>query len=125
MKAIIPDGIHPQGHYAPAIASRGMLYISGQLPIDPATGKVIAGGAAEQTRAVLGNIETILKAAGLRRENVVQCRLYLADVSIWDEVNAAYAAFFEAHKPARVAVPGVTLHHGALVEIEAIAEMEE
>lgn len=125
MKAIYPNGIHPQGHYAPAIASHGMLYISGQLPISPATGKVVEGGAAAQTRLVLENVETILKAAGLTRQSVVQCRLYLADVSLWDEVNAAYAAFFADHKPARVAVPGVTLHHGALVEIEAVAEMED
>lgn len=125
MKAIYPDGIHPQGHYAPAIVSHGMLYISGQLPIDPATGKLAEGGAAAQTRTVLNNVETILKAAGLRRENVVQCRLYLADISLWDEVNAVYAAFFAGHKPARVAVPGVALHHGALIEMEAIAEMEE
>ncbi len=113
------------GHYSPGVLSRGTLYISGQLPIDPNTGKIAEGGVAEQTRTALGNIERILLAAGAQKENVVLCRVYIPDISLWDEANTAYTEFFGAHKPARVMVPTTTLHHDALVEIEAIAEMEE
>jgi len=113
------------GHYSPGVLSRGTLYISGQLPIDPNTGKIAEGGAAEQTRTALRNIERILLAAGAQKENVVLCRVYIPDISLWDEANTAYTEFFGAHNPARVMVPTTTLHHDALVEIEAIAEMEE
>ncbi len=113
------------GHYSSGVLSRGTLYISGQLPIDPKTGKIAEGSVAEQTRTALGNIERILHTAGARKEDVVLCRVYIPDISLWDEANAAYSEFFGAHKPARVMVPTTGLHHGALVEIEAIAEMEE
>ncbi len=113
------------GHYSPGVISRGMLYVSGQLPIDPGTGKIAEGGAAEQTRTALGNMERILLDAGAQKENVVLCRVYIPDVSLWDEVNAVYAEFFGEHRPARVMVPTTALHHGALVEIEAVAELPE
>jgi len=113
------------GHYSPGIISRGMLYVSGQLPIDPGTGKIAEGGAAEQTRTALGNMERVLRTAGANKENVILCRVYIPDVSLWDEVNAVYAEFFGGHKPARVMVPTTALHHGALVEIEAVAELPE
>ena len=113
------------GHYSPGVVSHGTLYISGQLPMDHASGRLAEGGAAAQTKAALENVERILLAAGAQKENVVLCRVYVPDVALWDEVNAAYAAFFGAHKPARVVVPTTTLHHGALVEIEAIAELPE
>ena len=113
------------GHYSPAVISRGMLYISGQLPIDHRTGKLASGGIVEQTRTALHNMEEILKAAGAAKTDVVMCHVYVPDVSLWDEVNRVYAAFFGDHKPARVVVPTTGLHHGALVEIEAIAEMQE
>ena len=113
------------GHYSPGILSHGTLYISGQLPMDHATGRLVEGGAAAQTGAALRNMERILMAAGLAKENVVLCRVYVPDVALWDEVNLAYAAFFGEHKPARVIVPTRDLHHGALVEIEAMAELPE
>jgi reactive intermediate/imine deaminase len=113
------------GHYAPGVIHRGTLYISGQLPIDQETGKLAEGGAAAQTRIALENMERVLHAAGTQKEKVVLCRVYIPDVSLWDEVNAAYAEFFGTHRPARVMVPTTALHHGALVEIEAIAETEE
>ena len=120
---IIDGNTSKGGHYSPGIVSHGTLYISGQLPIDHKTGKLVEGSAAEQTKAALANIESVLTAAGATRESVVLCRVYIPDVSLWDQVNAVYAEFFGAHKPARVMVPTTALHHGALVEIEAIAEM--
>ena len=120
-----PGNTSKGGHYSPGVISRGTLYVSGQLPIDQRTGELSKGGAAAQTRAALHNLERVLSAAGTTKESVVLCRVYVPDVSLWEEVNAAYAEFFGEHKPARVVVPTKTLHHGALVEIEAMAELEE
>ena len=69
-------------------------------------------------------LENVFIAAGCGREDVVLCRVYISDIALWDEVNAVYAAFFGSHKPARVVVPTRALHHGALVEIEAVAELK-
>lgn len=125
MKTVIPQGTRKSvGHYVPGVISNGMLYISGQLPVDPETGMMPEVGVSAQARMALANVERILLAAGLSRENVVQCRVYVPDVAYWDEVNAVYAEFFGAHKPARVVVPSRDLHGGALVEIEALAEMK-
>ena len=125
MKTVIPQETRKSvGHYVPGVISNGMLYISGQLPVDPETGVMPEGGVRAQARMALANVERILLAAGLSRENVVQCRVYVPDVAYWDEVNAVYAEFFGAHKPARVVVPSRDLHGGALVEIEALAEMK-
>lgn len=77
----------------------------------------------QQTRDALHNVERVLLAAGCTKEDVVLCRVYIPDVAAWDTVNAVYAAFFGAHKPARVIVPTRELHNGARIEIEAIAEV--
>jgi reactive intermediate/imine deaminase len=125
MKTVIPQGTPKgSGHYVPGVISNGMLYISGQLPVDPETGLMPGGGVGAHAKRALANVERILLTAGLSRENVVQCRVYIPDVAYWDEVNGVYAEFFGTHKPARVVVPSRNLHGGALVEIEAIAEME-
>lgn len=113
------------GHYVPGVISRGMLYISGQLPMDHDSGKMVEGDVAVQAEMALRNVERVLMAAGAAKENVVLCRVYIPDVALWDEVNRVYAAFFGGHKPARVVVPTRELHHGALVEIEAMAELED
>ena len=112
-----------KGHYVPGIISRGMLYISGQLPMDHELGKMVTGDIAEQTKTALANVEKVLRAAGAAKENVVLCRVYIPDVALWDTVNRVYGEFFGSHKPARVVVPTRELHNGALVEIEAVAEM--
>lgn len=122
---IISGSTSKGGHYSPGVVSRGMLYISGQLPFDRETGKIVSGGIREHTRAALHNVDQILEEAGLGKESVVLCRVYIPDVCLWDDVNSVYAAFFGAHKPARVIVPTRELHHGALIEIEAVAEMSE
>ena len=112
-----------KGHYTPGIISNGMLYISGQLSIDPDTRKVPEGGIDEHARLALNNVERVLKSAKLTRNDVVQCRVYVSDIEKWDEVNKIYAEFFGEHKPVRIVVPVVKLHFGCLVEIEAIAEV--
>lgn len=126
MKTVtIESKFHNKGHYVPGVISGGMLYISGQLPVHHDTGEPAFGSIACQTREALHNVELVLKAAGCTKEQVVMCRLYIPDVAFWDEVNEAYAEFFKEHKPARVIVPSQELHGGALVEIEAIAEITE
>lgn len=124
MKKIVPEyKIKNKGHYSPGILSNGMLYISGQLSRDPDTGEVASGGTREHAALALANMERVLLEAGLTKENVVQCRIYISDIDMWDAVNEAYSEFFTGHKPARCVVPCGKLHFGCLVEIEAVAEV--
>ena len=126
MKAVmIETKIENKGHYVPGMIFGNTLYVSGQLPVHHETGEPMASDIAQQTRDALHNVELVLRAAGCRRENVVLCRIYISDIALWDTVNEIYAEFFGAHKPARVIVPTRALHHGALIEIEAVAEMHE
>lgn len=110
------------GHYSPAVLSQGLLFISGQLAVDPQTGTLAKGGIKEHTAAALANVDQILHETGLSRQDVVQCRVYIPDVTLWDQVDEVYREYFGDHKPARIVVPCNTLHHGSLVEIEAVAE---
>jgi len=112
-----------KGHYTPGIISNGMLYISGQLSINPDTRNVPEGGMEEHAKLALENVDRVLKEAGLSRNDIVQCRVYVSDIDQWDIVNQVYAKFFGEHKPVRAVVPVGKLHFGCLVEIEAIAEV--
>ena len=114
-----------KGHYSPGVLVGNILYISGQLPMDPETGQLVTGGIEAQAKAALDNVARVLTAAGLAKTDVAMCRVYIPDMAYWDAVNEVYAAFFGEHKPARVIVPTRELHHGALVEIEAMAEKRE
>lgn len=116
-----PYSARSAGHYSPGVVYNGLLYVSGQLSVDPETGKLPEGGAANHAAQALKNLDMVLREAGCSRTDVLQCRVYIPDVAYWDEVNAVYAAFFGDHKPARVVVPTRELHGGSLVEIEAIA----
>ena len=110
------------GPYSQAIDSgAGLLFVSGQLPIDPATGAFPEGGVKEQTRQSLTNARAILEQAGLGLENVVKTTVFLADMGDFAAMNEVYAQFFSAPYPARSAVAVKTLPKGALVEIECIA----
>lgn len=117
----INSKIENKGHYVLGVIAGGMLYISGQLPVHHETGLPPSDGVAQQTADALHNVELVLKPAGLKREDVVMCRVYIPDVTYWDTVKAAYAAFFGSHKPARVMFPSGELHNGVLVEIKAVA----
>ncbi|MBQ9583472.1 MAG: RidA family protein [Bacteroidales bacterium] len=110
------------GPYSQAIDSgAGLVFVSGQLPIDPVTGAFPAGGVAEQTRQSLSNAAAILAAAGLGLQNVVKTTVFLADMADFAAMNEVYAQFFASPFPARSAVAVKTLPKGALVEIECIA----
>lgn len=119
----IETKLQNKGHYVPGMISGSTLYVSGQLPVHHETGAPMAETIEEQTKDALHNVELVLKAAGCTKENVVMCRVYIPDVAHWDTVNAVYAKFFGEHRPARVIVPSRPLHNGALVEIEAVAEL--
>ena len=123
MKAIQTDKAPAAiGPYSQAIDSgAGLVFVSGQLPIDPATGVFPEGGVKEQTRQSLTNAEAILKAAGLGLDKVVKTTVFLADMADFAAMNEVYAQFFTAPYPARSAVAVKTLPKGALVEIECIA----
>lgn len=110
------------GPYSQAIDSgAGIVFVSGQLPIDPATGAFPEGGVQEQTRQSLTNAKAILEAAGLGLQHVVKTTVFLADIADFAAMNEVYAQFFTAPFPARSAVAVKTLPKGALVEIECIA----
>lgn len=108
------------GHYSPCIEHNGTLYISGQLPVDPAT-KQIPDGVEAQTLLVLEKIDVILTEAGSSREKVIQMRIYISDIALWNKVNKVYTQFFGAHKPVRCVVPVGELHYGCLIEAECVA----
>lgn len=89
------------------------------------TGVMESGDIAAQAKRALHNVNLVLEAAGTTKDLVSMCRVYIPDMEMWDEVNNIYAEFFGEHKPARVVVPTRNLHHGVLVEIEAMAELPE
>ena len=110
------------GPYSQAVDSgTGLVFVSGQLPIDPATGSFLEGGVAEQARQSLLNAQAILRAAGLEFSDVVKTTVFLADMGDFAAMNTVYATFFAEPFPARSAVAVKTLPKGALVEIECIA----
>ena len=109
------------GPYSQAIQVGNLVYTSGQIPIDPATGTFIEGGIKEQTRQSLSNVRAILEEAGLSMANVVKTTVFLADMADFADMNAVYAEFFAESYPARSAVAVKSLPKGALVEIEVVA----
>ena len=111
----------PSGHYSQAIVHNNIVYVSGQLPIDPQTAEKRIGSIEEQTEQVLHNLSEILKAAGSNINQVIKTTVYISDIKLWGRVNAVYSRFFGEHRPARAVVPTRDLHFGFQIEIEAIA----
>jgi 2-iminobutanoate/2-iminopropanoate deaminase len=109
------------GPYSQAVKAGNMLFVSGQIPIDPKTGELSSGTIQEQTKLVLTNIGAILKAAGYCYENVVKTTCLLADISDFADMNKVYAEFFKQNPPARSAFAVKDLPKGARLEIEVIA----
>jgi len=109
------------GPYSQAIEANGMVFLSGQLPVNPSTGEFVPGGVTEQTTQCFENIKSILTEAGLTTTNIVKTTVFLADMSYFAEMNAVYATYFDGDFPARSAFAVKSLPKGALVEIESIA----
>lgn len=122
---IQPDGApRPVGHYSHGLVHNGLLFISGQLPIELGSGrKLTEESAGAQARQALANLDAVLRAANTSRDRVLKTTVFVADIELWGEVNQAYAEFFGDHRPARAIVPTGPLHFGLLVEIEAIASV--
>jgi 2-iminobutanoate/2-iminopropanoate deaminase len=107
--------------YSPAVVANGLAFISGQVPLDPETRKIVDGGIEAQTRRALDNLRGVLDAAGCAPADVVKTTIFLADMGHYAAVNAIYAEMFPTEPPARTAVAVAALPFGALIEIEAIA----
>ncbi len=114
----------PAGHYSQAIVHNDTVYVCGQLPINPESGEKITGPIEEQAEQVLKNLAGILQTAGSDLNHVLKTTVYLADMSLWERMNAVYARFFGEHRPARIMVPTPNLHFGFQVEIDAIAAVK-
>ena len=123
MKKVISTAKAPSaiGPYSQAIQVGNLVYTSGQIPIDPATGVFVEGGIKEQTRQSLLNVKAILEESGLTMADVVKTTVFMADMNDFADMNAVYAEFFSEPFPARSAVAVKTLPKGALVEIEVVA----
>jgi 2-iminobutanoate/2-iminopropanoate deaminase len=114
----------PVGPYSQAVAHAGFVFASGQIPLDPASGRLVDGGVEEQTRRVLANLRAVLEAAGTTLDGVLRTTIYLTDLAHFPRVNAVYAEHFAAEpRPARATVQVAALPLGAAVEIDAIARL--
>nr|AIA17160.1 Endoribonuclease L-PSP [uncultured bacterium] len=126
MKKIQPTNIpEPKGHYSPAVVHNGLIFVSGQLPMNHATGEVETGSIEKQTELALRNVEAILTAAGSDWNHVLQMTIYVSEMDDWDKVNEVYKRILGEHRPARAIVPVKTLHFGTQIEIQAIAVVKE
>lgn len=123
MKKIIHTEKAPAavGPYSQAVEMNGTLYVSGQVPLDPVSGKIVEGGIKEQTEQVMKNIRAILEAAGYGFENVVKSTCLLSDMANFKAMNEVYARYYPSEQPARAAFAVKELPLGVLVEIESIA----
>lgn len=113
----------PRGHYAQAMVHQGLVYVAGQLPIDPDHPDRPPGSIREQTVRTMQNVEAILIAAGSELPLLLQVTVYVTDLSLWGEVNEAYAEVMGDHRPARAVVPVTSLNKGSQIEIQAIAAL--
>lgn len=111
----------PAGHYSQGVVHNGVVYVAGQLAIVPGQKEHKVGSIGEQTEQTLRNVQAILQAADSDLDRVLQMTIYVSDISLWGEVNAAYIKMMGNHKPARAVVPVKDLHYGYQIEIQAIA----
>ena len=126
MKQILTDNAPtPAGHYSQGMIHGNLVFVSGQLPIDPKTGDKCMGTLSEQTRLVLQNVDAILREAGSSLQQTLKLTVYIPDIANWDEVNEAYSEMMGDHKPARAIVPTRELHFGLGIEIDAVAAVNE
>jgi 2-iminobutanoate/2-iminopropanoate deaminase len=128
---LLPEAIQtqsapiPQGHYSQAVRVGSLVFISGQLPLDR-EGRLVGGTIADEARQALSNVRAILEAAGGSTANLVQCTIYISEMSDWAEVNTVYGEFLSGVPvlPARAIVPVQEMHYGAHIEIQAIAVLD-
>ena len=119
-----PDAPTPAGHYSQAVVHDGLVFVAGQLGINPVNPKAPPGSIEEQTTQTLKNIEAILNAAGSGLDRVLSMTVFVSDIELWGAVNQVYARVMGDHKPARAVVPVKELHYGYQVEIQATAALK-
>lgn len=110
-----------RGHYSQAVVHAGIVYVAGQLPIDPGAPEARLASFEDQARRVIDNVIAILEASGSGADLILKASVYITDVAHWPAFNAIYAERLGAHKPARTVVPVAALHYGYLVEMDAVA----
>lgn len=118
-----PNAPIPSGHYSQALVHNGLVFVAGQLPLDPRDPKRPPGSIEEQTEQAMRNVSAILEAAGSGLDRVLQLTIFVADIAHWSAVNATVARLLGSHKPARAVVPCGTLNRGYQVEIVTIAAL--
>jgi len=111
----------PAGHYSQAVVYNDLVFVAGQLPIDPDDRERKPGSMEEQAERALRNVGAILEAAGSDLRHVLQLTVYICDIEQWGPVNSTFARLFGEHRPARAIVPVKELHHGYQIEIQAVA----
>ncbi len=123
MREVVTTNDAPEaiGPYSQAVSADGLVYCSGQVPLDPSSGELISGGVGDQTRRCLTSLRAVLEAAGSSIDRVVKVTAYLTDMGDFPEFNEVYAEFFSAQPPARATVGVAALPKGARVEVECIA----
>ena len=109
------------GPYSQAVISNGFVFVSGQVPLDPATGQIVEGGIAEQTARVFENIKNVLEAAGCSLEQAVKTTVYLKDMGEFAQMNEVYGRYFPANPPARATIEAARLPRDVRIEIDCIA----
>ncbi|MFP4597854.1 MAG: RidA family protein [Persicimonas sp.] len=126
-KVIVETDKAPQaiGPYSQAVGFNGLLFCSGQIPIDPKTSEIIDGGVEAQTARVMANLSAVLDARGLDFSHVIRTTIYMKNMSDYEKINEIYGRFFDANPPARAAVEVSRLPKDVLVEIDAIAAVPE
>ena len=122
MKKIkLRDAPEPKGHYSSAVVHNGLIFVSGQLPVDPFTGEEKTASIEEQTEQALRNVEAVLKEAGSDLTRVLKFTIFVEDKSLWGAVNETYKKVLGEHKPARAIIPVGKFRGDFLIEIEAVA----
>jgi 2-iminobutanoate/2-iminopropanoate deaminase len=124
-RIITPNAPRPAGHYSQAVVHNGLVFVSGQLSIDPQTGEKKLGSIEEQTEQALHNVHEILKAAGSDWDRVLKMTVFVADINLWEAVNKVYMRILGENRPARAVIPCGPLHYGFLIEIEAVAAVAD
>lgn len=115
----------PAGHYSQAVEHQGLIYVAGQLPINPVAPDAPPGDVESQVRRVLRNLQGVLEAAGAGLDSLLHVTIYVSDLSIWPEVNRVYAEALGDHRPARAVIPCGELKRGYLLEVTAVAAKKD
>lgn len=119
----VPGSTAPGGHYSHAVAGAGLVFVSGQLPVDPKDGKLVGHSFARQAECALENVMRALHAAGSSADRLMKVNVYITNIELWPEFDAIYRAKLGDCRPARAVIPVSELHFGFLIEIDAVAEL--